>query len=128
MSQLGDILTELRKDRGLTQKKLAKELNTSSSSISSYETGARLPNIFTVVGYSKLFDVTTDYILGETTTDVSPSVLTDEFFAGDSFGALLNTIKGLSTKQKEAIALVVSDMRFSHDLRGDIEQRGVREK
>lgn len=55
-----------RKRQNLTQEELAEKLNISQKSISKYETGARKPSFDTLTQMAKLFDVSTDYLLGVT--------------------------------------------------------------
>ena len=57
------IATE-RKRLDLTQEELAEKLNISQKSISKYETGARKPSFETLTEMAKLFNVSTDYLLG----------------------------------------------------------------
>lgn len=57
-------LKELRVERKLSQADLAKELNVSQRSISSWETGFRQPDFETLERIVKFFDVTADYLLG----------------------------------------------------------------
>ena len=57
-------LKELRVERKLSQTDLAKELNVSQRSISSWETGFRQPDFETLERIAKFFDVTADYLLG----------------------------------------------------------------
>ena len=57
-------LKELRVERKLSQADLAKELNVSQRSITSWETGFRQPDFETLERIAKFFDVTTDYLLG----------------------------------------------------------------
>ena len=57
-------LKELRVERKLSQADLAKELNVSQRSISSWETGLRQPDFETLERIAKFFDVTADYLLG----------------------------------------------------------------
>lgn len=57
-------LKELRISKGLSQTELAKNLNVSQRSISSWETGFRQPDFETLVILADYFAVTTDYILG----------------------------------------------------------------
>ena len=47
-----------------SQADLAKELNVSQRSISSWETGFRQPDFETLERIAKFFDVTADYLLG----------------------------------------------------------------
>lgn len=57
-------LKELREEKGLTQKELSKLISASQSKIAMWETGNRDPNSEDIIYLSKLFEVTTDYILG----------------------------------------------------------------
>lgn len=57
-------LTELRKEKGLTQDELGKILGFRDSTISQYETGKRKPDQETLTKIADYFDVTTDYLLG----------------------------------------------------------------
>lgn len=57
-------LKELRKDAGLSQIALAKELNLDKSTIAKYETAAISPSIEILVLFAKYFHVSTDYLLG----------------------------------------------------------------
>ena len=60
---LGDMIKKLRLEKGITQDELAKKLNLSASTISLYENNMRDPDIRTLIDLSKVFDVTTDYLL-----------------------------------------------------------------
>lgn len=60
---IGDIICELRKDKGMTQDDLAAHLNLSSSSISNYEQGVNEPSLQVVRKLAILFNVSADYIL-----------------------------------------------------------------
>ena len=122
--RLGEILTELREDRGLTQRELSKQLHISSSSISAYETGSRLPSIEIVFEFAKFFDVTVDYLLGLTDNPVSPSVLRQEYVDGDSVGSIIEKLMSLDTEQKLAIRLVIENMRFYTDVRRKTASEG----
>ena len=115
--KLGEILAELREDRGLTQRELSRQLHISSSSISAYETGARLPNIETLVTFATFFDVTIDYLVGLTTDSVSPSVLTQEYVGGVSVAALINKLLVLTPEQRSAICTIVESLKFYTDVR-----------
>ena len=59
-------LQELRKKKGLTQLRLAMELNTSQNTISRYETGAHEPSIAELIKIADYFHVSVDYLLGRT--------------------------------------------------------------
>lgn len=59
-------LKELRKAKGLSQLKLAMDLNTNQNTISRYETGEREPGIVELVKIADYFNVSIDYLLERT--------------------------------------------------------------
>lgn len=54
----------LREEKGLSQKELANYLNISNSTLSQYESGVRVPSDEIKIKLAKYFNVTTDYLLG----------------------------------------------------------------
>ena len=56
-------LQELRKQKGLTQEELAKELFVSRTAISKWESGRGYPNIESLKLIAKFFSVTVDELL-----------------------------------------------------------------
>lgn len=68
----GDILRQLRIDKGLTQKQLADKLELSVTAVSKYELGTAYPPFEKMRGISAVFNVTMDYLYGmETSTSIS---------------------------------------------------------
>lgn len=59
-------LKELRKSRGISQLKLAIDLNMNQNSISRYENGEREADCATLILFADYFDVSVDYLLGRT--------------------------------------------------------------
>lgn len=59
-------LKELRKSRGISQLKLAIDLNMNQNSISHYENGEREADYATLILFADYFDVSVDYLLGRT--------------------------------------------------------------
>lgn len=59
-------LKELRKKKGLSQQRLAMELNVNQNTISRYETGEREADYKTLIMLADYFDVSIDYLLGRT--------------------------------------------------------------
>lgn len=57
-------IRELREDKEITQKNMAKILNCSQQVYSNYELGQRDIPTDILIGLSKYHNVTTDYILG----------------------------------------------------------------
>ncbi|MBQ3523233.1 MAG: helix-turn-helix transcriptional regulator [Clostridia bacterium] len=59
-------LKELRKEKGITQQKLALDLNTTQNSISRYESGLRPLDANMLMKIADYFNVSVDYILERT--------------------------------------------------------------
>lgn len=64
VSQFAVKLSELRKERGISQKKAAADLGISQALLSHYEKGIRECGLDFVIRCSKYYGVTTDYLLG----------------------------------------------------------------
>ena len=73
----GTRLKELRKKNGYTQVTLAEKLGVSKGTIAMWEVGKRKPDFETLCTLSELFDVRTDYILGQS-DDASSATLSAE--------------------------------------------------
>lgn len=65
MMKLSDKLIGLRKSAGMSQEELAEKLNVSRQAVSRWEMGTAMPDAVNILQLSKLFHVTTDYLLNE---------------------------------------------------------------
>lgn len=63
----------LRKKNGLSQEALAESLGVSRQSVSKWETGEATPEVNKLLSLSKLFGVTTDYLLNDETEEENVS-------------------------------------------------------
>ena len=59
-------LKALRKKKGISQLRLATELNTTQNTISRYETGEREPGIAELIKIADYFNVSVDYLIERT--------------------------------------------------------------
>ena len=66
----GEILAELREDKGWTQKELGKMLSVSSDMISRYENNKSIPGLKTVCLMAQIFDKSIDYLTGLTNDEI----------------------------------------------------------
>lgn len=57
-------LKSLRKEKNISQLKLALDLNMNQNSISRYENGEREADYNTLIKFADYFDVSLDYLLG----------------------------------------------------------------
>lgn len=64
LSKFSVILSQLRKERGISQKKAATDLGISQALLSHYEKGIRECGLDFVIKCSEYYGVTTDYLLG----------------------------------------------------------------
>ena len=64
LSKFSEILSKMRKERGVSQKKAAADLGISQALLSHYEKGIRECGLDFVIKCSKYYGVTTDYLLG----------------------------------------------------------------
>ncbi|MBD5636503.1 MAG: helix-turn-helix transcriptional regulator [Clostridia bacterium] len=66
MGKFSERLKELRKEKGITQEKLAEETGLTQGALTRYENGLRSPAVYAIITLAKYFNVTTDYLLGVT--------------------------------------------------------------
>ena len=64
MVEFGERLRLLRQSAHLTQKLLAEKLGLTSSVVSAYETGVRLPSYDVLIHIARIFHVSVDFLLG----------------------------------------------------------------
>lgn len=64
MVNLGERLKALRTENKLTQTQVSERIGVAVSAVSSYESGVRLPSYPVLIKLSRLYHVTTDYLLG----------------------------------------------------------------
>lgn len=61
---LGQRLKELRKEYEFTQKEMGKKIGITTSAYGSYEQGKNCPDALKLLEFSKIFNVSADYLLG----------------------------------------------------------------
>lgn len=59
-------LKEIRKSKGISQLKMAMDLNTNQNTISRYETGEREPGINELIKIADYLNISVDYLLERT--------------------------------------------------------------
>ena len=95
MVDFGNTLNTLRLRENMTQAQLAQKLGLTKSVISAYETGLRLPSYDVLIHISKIFKVSTDYLLGvESQQGIDLSGISEE-----EVTALKNLIKAMRNRR-----------------------------
>ena len=80
LSKFAQVLSRLRKERGISQKKAASDLGISQALLSHYEKGIRECGLDLVIRCSEYYGVTADYLLGisENRTGMDLSFVTED--------------------------------------------------
>lgn len=89
MYDFSDRLKSLRAKMGLTQADLAKKLSLTRAGVNAWEMGLSAPSTPFIVELSRLFNVSTDYLLGLDDTAV---IRTDDL-SDEEIAVLMNTIQ-----------------------------------
>jgi len=63
-------IRDLREDRDLRQIDVANGTGIDQKTLSNYETGKTNPDSFAIIALARFFDVTTDYLLGESELNI----------------------------------------------------------
>ena len=72
---IGEKISQLRRERGMTQEMLAEQLMVSAQAISKWERGVANPDLEQIPRIAKLFDISTDELLGLTPPRAAESEL-----------------------------------------------------
>ena len=73
---MGQIIRNLRKERGFTQEELAERLGVTYQAISKWENDSGMPDISQIVPLATIFDVSTDFLFGIDHTSETEEALT----------------------------------------------------
>ena len=102
MVDIGNKIKALRVSQKITQNEFATRLGVTKSAISSYENGSRLPSYDILIKISRIFKVSTDYLLGcvdEKAQSVSVSGLTERQIA--AVKSSIRTFRAFNVFQKQ---------------------------
>ncbi len=116
------IITLLRKERGLSQKKAAADLGISQALLSHYEKGIRECGLDFVVKVADYYGVSCDYLLGRTADKSGTTISLEDIPAGgDSLLAqtYMDSSPVLSKK------LIINSLHILFDILGQCDNRGV---
>lgn len=78
MNDLGKNIRKLRENAGINQRDFAKMLDIGNTTLSQYESGARIPSDEVKIKIADYFDVSIDYLLGREREDGIVEIVTRE--------------------------------------------------
>lgn len=93
----GDVIHNLRKSRNFSQVEIAKRLGVTKQTVSNWENNNILPSIDMLVKVSKLFSVSTDYLLE----------LEDRSFL---------EVSGLTLEELSHVQTIINDIRKNRNI------------
>lgn len=96
-AEIGERISYLRRNQLMSQEDLAEKLGRKRTEVTMFETGARSIDANTIKEIAKIFNVSTDYLLG--TTDFESSDI-NEIGINELTGLSLKAIKNLSRLKK----------------------------
>lgn len=105
----GKILKELRELHNMTQKELADKVQVTPKAISFYELNQREPSNELLKSFSKIFNVSIDYLLGN---DVIKNEVEDEF-EDPEIKILARSAKTLTPEQLKAVQAIIDSYEKS---------------
>ena len=106
MYNLGFRIKEIRTQRGMAQKELAKRINKSKSAVCGYESDAQIPPLEVLVSIASVLNVSLDYLVG---------------FEGDDSISLRN----LTSQQKRIINLILDEFTNSTNTSPRLSQQQI---
>ena len=100
-------LLELRNERGMSQRDMAKQLNISQGTYNNWENSNTQPSIEQLIELARFFEVSVDYLIGN--ADDTGTVSSGRRLTRDEEGALL-LYRGLSERNRGAIRNLMANL------------------
>lgn len=97
---IGEMLAELRKDTGMTQKEFSKIFGVSESSIAHYEQGITVPSADMLLKYAEYFNVNIDYLFGRCNCKIKYNQLNSKLYNDMTLSDLINIITELPKNKR----------------------------
>ncbi len=104
-------IVQLRKERNLTQKELARIVGVHFSHMSRYERGISLPSVDVVKKLAQMFHVSADYLLFDDSQAMVPADITDQELLQQ-----FERISRMSEREKTAVKTILEALILKHHL------------
>ena len=102
-------LKKLRQSRNLSQQKLAEEFHTSQQSIWKYENGISEPDICTLTRLANYFNVSVDYLVGNSDTPEKADLITEKQLSATE-SLLVQRFRSLPAKTQTLILELIATL------------------
>lgn len=103
---LGEKIIQMRKQKEWSQEELASQLGISRQSVSKWESGASIPELDKIVSMSRLFGVSTDYLLKEEMEGNTPTIVPKEELADPQRSVSLEEATGFLELTRKTAARI----------------------
>ena len=108
-SIIGDILYDLREQRGYTQREIADMLHVTVSSVSHYEKGISVPPTDIILRLADFYDVSADYLLNNCTSKINYCKILDKQMTNSmTIGKAVDAILAMNKKERSIIASIIT--------------------
>lgn len=97
-------LSELRKEKNLSQRQMAERFNVSQGTYCNWEKGTTEPSIEQLIEMSKFFGVSVDYLIGN--TDEEGNIVLSREPASD-----LHTLYGLEPESRNLVINLINKLK-----------------
>lgn len=112
---IGERISELRKDRKFKQKDISKELNIAISTVSNYETGNHEPDLTNLCRLADLFQVSTDYLLGRTDLTINIDSLSEPIGSTITKANLIKMMEHFSKEDQEYLVKTIRLLYYQYE-------------
>lgn len=117
MAHFGELLSELRLDRHMSQKELAEIMHVSVSTISNYENGVHYPDVDKLMELRSIFNVTIDYLLGLSPVRETYDILVEDILPHKTAYQFLKEFSSLPSEKKALLNTLLEDECFCSSIR-----------
>ncbi len=101
---ISEKITNLRKEKGLSQEAFAEALGVSRQSVSKWESGSALPDTDKIIAMSELFGVSTDYLLKNDSVNTEPLTYSPPIYPEENYPE--KEAESMKPKKKRKVKLI----------------------
>ena len=115
VKMLGQRIKQLRKDKGLTQKELAKRIELSHAQLNKYESGFNAPPIDRLVSLAETLDTSLDYLILGDEKEQQPPIHNTRLVQR------LKVIEGFESEDRETVIKLLDAMIAKHNMESTVK-------